>query len=94
MMRLDRTEPATCGFFVAGFSSLGLTAGAFSFVAPDEELDMRIPTREDGLMELHKMKGYWKDNARVKIKLSTRQHWMFSFFGIQQQGRSWSVEAC
>jgi len=65
----------------------------FFIGAPAGVVDMRMPTREDGLMELHKMNGHWKDDARVEIKLSARQHKMFSVFGIQQQDRSWSVEA-
>ncbi|MFQ1753542.1 DUF1064 domain-containing protein [Aeromonas veronii] len=49
--------------------------------------------RKDGLIELHEVKGFWEDDARVKIKVAAKQHWMFTFVGVQRKGANWSLEA-
>lgn len=45
-----------------------------------------------GMMELHEVKGFWEDDARVKIKVAAEQHWMFRFVAVQKAKVGWTTE--
>lgn len=49
----------------------------------------------DGQMEMHEVKGYWEDDARVKIKVAAEMY-PFRFLAImpiaKKHGGGWSVE--
>lgn len=47
----------------------------------------------DGLLECHEVKGFWEDDARVKIKVAAEQHWMFRWLAVQEAKGRWTVEA-
>ncbi len=51
--------------------------------------------RSDGLMELHEVKGFWRDDARVKIKVAAEM-FPFRFIAVmakpKKAGGGWSVE--
>jgi len=70
------------------FEPLKLRLADKTFYTPDF-----LVVRPDGLMELHEVKGYWEDDARVKIKVAAATFWMFSFFGVQKAGAGWKVES-
>lgn len=42
-------------------------------------------------IELHEVKGYWQDDARVKIKIAAEQY-PFRFIAVTRKGKDWSVE--
>lgn len=48
-----------------------------------------------GLMEIHEVKGYWTDDARVKIKVAAEMY-PFRFLAVKKrtrkQGRGWDIE--
>lgn len=48
-----------------------------------------------GFMEMHEVKGYWQDDARVKIKVAAELY-PFRFLAImplpKKQGGGWAVE--
>jgi len=48
-----------------------------------------------GLLEMHEVKGFWRDDARVKIKVAA-EHFPFRFIAIQaapkSRGGGWKVE--
>lgn len=48
-----------------------------------------------GEMELHEVKGYWMDDARVKIKIAADQY-PFQFIAVKKQtkrgGGGWDIE--
>lgn len=46
----------------------------------------------DGEMQLHEVKGYWEDDARVKIKVAAEMFWMFKFIAIQRDKSVWRYE--
>lgn len=52
--------------------------------------------RSDGEVEVHETKGYWRDDARLKIKIAAEYFWFFRFVAIQQvpkkHGGGWSYE--
>jgi hypothetical protein len=47
-------------------------------------------------MEMHEVKGFWRDDARAKIKIAADAY-PFRFFAIRKQpakaGGGWEVEA-
>jgi len=69
------------------FEAVKLRLADKTFYTPDF-----LVVLPDGLMELHEVKGFWEDDARVKIKVAATTFWMFSFFGVQKSGTGWKVE--
>ncbi|MCP5002793.1 MAG: DUF1064 domain-containing protein [Planctomycetes bacterium] len=49
----------------------------------------------DSIMEIHEVKGYWMDDARVKIKVAADQY-PFRFLAVKKKskksGGGWSIE--
>ena len=49
----------------------------------------------DGVMECHEVKGFWQDDARVKIKVAADMY-PFRFYGIKKKskkaGGGWDIE--
>lgn len=70
------------------FEPLKLRLADKTFYTPDF-----MVVRKGGLIELHEVKGFWEDDARVKIKVAAKQHWMFTFVGVMRHGANWSLEA-
>lgn len=70
------------------FEPLKLKLADKTFYTPDF-----MVVGKDGLIELHEVKGFWEDDARVKIKVAAKQHWMFTFVGVMRKGVNWSLEA-
>ena len=50
----------------------------------------------DGQMEAHEVKGFWRDDARAKIKIAADQY-PFRFIAVtakaKKAGGGWSVES-
>ena len=46
----------------------------------------------DGQIEMHEVKGFWQDDARVKIKVAAGA-FPFAFFGVTREGREWKYES-
>jgi len=42
--------------------------------------------------EIHEVKGFWRDDARVKIKVAARQFPWFAFIAIQYKKKEWHYE--
>jgi hypothetical protein len=53
--------------------------------------DFRI-VRLDGIIEFHEVKGFWRDDARVKIKVAAEMH-PYVFRAVQREGRAWKWES-
>lgn len=51
--------------------------------------------RADGVMEMHEVKGYWTDDARVKVKVAAEK-FPFVFKAVYKQpkkdGGGWRIE--
>jgi hypothetical protein len=52
--------------------------------------DFFVMTAE-GNLEVHEVKGFWRDDARVKIKVAAK-HFPFKFIGVQRKNNSWVFE--
>lgn len=42
-------------------------------------------------IEMHEVKGFWQDDARVKIKVAAQLH-PYRFIGVRKVARSWEFE--
>jgi hypothetical protein len=43
-------------------------------------------------IEFHEVKGFWEDDARVKIKVAAAQFWWARFVAIQWVKKQWKEE--
>lgn len=51
-----------------------------------------LVVRSDGALELHEVKGFWRDDAKVKTRVAARVL-PFPIFAVQRAGRNgWTVE--
>lgn len=72
------------------FEGLKLRLADNTFYTPDYAV-----LRADGLMEVHEVKGFWQDDARVKIKVAADLY-PFRFIAAmprkKKDGGGWSIE--
>lgn len=47
--------------------------------------------RNDGRIEMHEVKGFWRDDARVKIKVAADK-FPFVFIAAKQTKTGWEIE--
>ena len=48
--------------------------------------------QDDGSVECHEVKGYWRDDARVKIKVAARQFPFIRFVAVKKIQGGWDFE--
>jgi len=72
------------------FEGIKLRLADNTFYTPDFAVML-----SGGEMELHEVKGYWLEKARIKIKVAADQY-PFRFLGIQREvkrrGGGWKIE--
>ncbi len=72
------------------FEGIKLRLADNTFYSPDFAVMLA-----DGSLEMHEVKGYWQDDARVKIKIAAEMYPM-RFVAIQvkpkKEGGGWAVE--
>lgn len=72
------------------FEGVKLRLADNTFYTPDFAV-----MRNDGQIELHEVKGFWQDDARVKIKVAADMY-PFKFIAVKvkpkKDGGGWSVE--
>lgn len=56
------------------------------------EPDFLVMTK-DGYIEFHEVKGFWRDDARVKIKVAAQAFPFFKFIGVQYVKKEWKYES-
>ncbi len=75
-----------------GFEAIKLRLADLTFYTPD----FAVITHE-GRMEMHEVKGFWMDDARVKVKVAAEKFQFFQFFGVttasKKNGGGWLYEA-
>ena len=70
------------------FESLKLRLADKTFYTPD--FLVMLPSGE---LEFHEVKGFWEDDARVKIKVAAEQYPEFGFIAVMWDKRSgWKPE--
>lgn len=68
------------------FEAVKLRLADKTFYTPDFTVMLA-----DGTIEQHEVKGFWEDDARVKIKVAAAL-FPFRFLGIKKAGAGWAVE--
>lgn len=68
------------------FEGLKLRLADNTFYSPDF-----VVMTSAGQIECHEVKGYWLDDARVKIKVAAAT-FPFRFIGVQKDKSGWKVE--
>ena len=68
------------------FEGLKFRLADNTFYTPDF-----VVLNADSQLEVHEVKGFWKDDARVKIKVAASMYPLV-FFGIQKKRGQWVVE--
>lgn len=70
------------------FEGIKLRLADKTFYTPDFTI-----MRSDGTLECHEVKGYWQDDARVKIKVAA-DCYPLKFFSVKKtKGGGWEYEA-
>jgi hypothetical protein len=46
---------------------------------------------KSGVLEMREIKGFWEDDARVKIKVAAALY-PFKFIGVKKRGSGWETE--
>ncbi|GGO89088.1 hypothetical protein GCM10011348_46020 [Marinobacterium nitratireducens] len=84
-------EPAVAAgtYRSARFEAVKLRLADRTFYTPD----FQVVNDETGEIELHEVKGYWEDDARVKIKVAAAQFPEFRFIAVQHKKGEWIREA-
>lgn len=68
------------------FEPVKLKLGKACFYSPDF-----MVIRSDGRIEMHEVKGFWRDDARVKIKAAADK-FPFVFIAATQTKTGWAME--
>lgn len=68
------------------FEGLKLRLADKTFYTPDF-----FVMRTSGELEVHEVKGFWEDDARVKIKVAAELY-PFRFFAIKAKRGEWEIE--
>lgn len=70
-----------------GYEQIKFKLADKTFYTPDF-----FVVRSDGSMELHEVKGFWEDDARVKIKVAAKEFPMFLFVAVRRVRKEWETE--
>ncbi len=68
------------------FEPLKLRLADTTFYTPDFAV-----LQSDGVLELCEIKGFWRDDARVKIKVAASLY-PFRFIAVKKKGKGWERE--
>lgn len=68
------------------FEGIKLRLADKTFYTPDFAVML-----SNGTMELHEVKGVWRDDARVKIKVAAKAY-PFRFIAVTKKGSGWRLE--
>lgn len=68
------------------FEGLKLRLADNTFYSPDFAV-----LRASGEIEIHEVKGFWQDDARVKIKIAADMY-PFKFIAVQYKKKQWTYE--
>lgn len=69
------------------FESLTLRLADATRYTPDFLVELFV-----GPLELHEVKGFWRDDARVKFKVAAELFPMFAFVEVKRKERRWACQ--
>jgi hypothetical protein len=70
-----------------GYEPIRIKLAPRTWYTPDFVLLMR-----DGSIEIHEVKGFWRDDARVKFKVAATMLPFATFRAVRRDGDGWDVE--
>lgn len=70
------------------FEAVKLRLADKTFYTPD----FMVHVAETNQIELHEVKGFWEDDARVKIKVAASRFPLFRFLAVTHRKGVWQVE--
>lgn len=95
-MSWNKTEEAYAGYLDLmvradkyrswAFEAVKLRLAKSTFYTPDF-----MVVTQDGEIEMHEVKGFWRDDARVKIKVASEM-FPFRFIAVQLKRGDWVKE--
>lgn len=68
------------------FESVTLRLADATRYTPDFLVELFV-----GPLELHEVKGFWRDDARVKFKVAAELFPMFRFVAVKRKNRQWEL---
>lgn len=68
------------------FEGIKLRLGAGAYFTPDF-----FVMNADGGLEVHEVKGFWREAARVRIKTAAEMY-PFRFIAVKKNGLMWDME--
>ena len=68
------------------FEPIKLKLAKLTFYTPD----FLVVTKDQ--MEFHEVKGFWEDDARVKVKCAAEKFWWAQFVAIKKSRNKWETE--
>lgn len=93
---MNRTEKAYFGYLEAlkaqgavawfKFEGIKFRLADKTFYSPDFAVML-----SSGEMQIHEVKGFWTDDARVKIKMAAELY-PFKFIAVKYKNKNWIVE--
>lgn len=90
---MNRTEQAYANVLASNsdvtwfkFEGLKLRLADNTFYSPDFAV-----LRASGEIEIHEVKGFWQDDARVKIKIAADMY-PFKFIAVKYKNKQWIYE--
>ncbi|MEN6532311.1 MAG: hypothetical protein ABFD89_01525 [Bryobacteraceae bacterium] len=69
------------------FEAVKLRLARTTFYTPDFLVEWA-----SGKVELHEVKGFWRDDARVKIKVAAEMYGMWKFVAVKKIKGGWEYE--
>ena len=69
------------------FEAVKLKLAPDTFYSPDFAV-----MSADHVLEMHEVKGFWRDDARVKIKVAA-ELFPFRFLAVKRDKQDWAIEA-
>lgn len=69
------------------FEPEGLRLANRSFYHPDFRVML-----DNNLIEFHEVKGFFRDDAKDKIKMAAEVHWLYRFVVVRKVKGGWSFE--
>jgi hypothetical protein len=74
-----------------GFEAIKLKLADNTFYTPDF-----VVVNDEYEIEIHEVKGFWRDDARVKIKVAAEKYQLFRFIAAskisKKDGGGWRIE--
>ena len=70
-----------------GFEEITLLLGFRCRYTPDFHV-----VASDGAVTFFEVKGFWRDDARVKIKTAACRYWMYRFCAVKKAKTGWRYE--